>query len=242
MKKWLVFSCGLVLLIFLQMHGVVLDSAETDSAEMESSPLQELSDKNFEHDTQASTGQTTGRWLIMFTGPDCATCDEVENELSIAAATSVGGFVAAKVNVSSSPVTAKRFNVSSPDTIPHVILFRDRKMYPFPRSPEPPSSTDIDKFIKSGYLKAEELDVPGEPGVLDQYLELILPVVKDIYTAALEFLGKNRVILVAIAAAVAVGFYVLTSSWLKSKPGTKRAPALRGGIRRKAPSRRPKTS
>jgi hypothetical protein len=39
--------------------------------------VKELSDENFEHLTQASSGSTTGDWLIMFYTPQCVDCQRM---------------------------------------------------------------------------------------------------------------------------------------------------------------------
>ena len=38
----------------------------------------ELTDKNFEHDTQATTGSTTGDWLVNFCAKSKRECREIE--------------------------------------------------------------------------------------------------------------------------------------------------------------------
>ena len=39
-----------------------------------SGQVQPLTDKNFEHLTQASTGMTTGAWFVKFYAPWCGHC------------------------------------------------------------------------------------------------------------------------------------------------------------------------
>ncbi|VDQ05933.1 unnamed protein product [Trichobilharzia regenti] len=53
-----------------------------------------LDDSNFEHDTQASTGSTTGNWIVIFLGP---------KHVNIGV-----------LDPSQSTRTAKRFNINIP--------------------------------------------------------------------------------------------------------------------------------
>lgn len=59
-----VFRVGLVLLLVLPLLAVaaVDESNDWEVDEVERRQLKALSDRNFEHDTQAATGQTTGHW------------------------------------------------------------------------------------------------------------------------------------------------------------------------------------
>lgn len=63
---------GAVLLLFLVLHWQYGVFAESDADEwgLEGEAKRELvifSDRNFEHDTQAATGQTTGAWYSYLT-------------------------------------------------------------------------------------------------------------------------------------------------------------------------------
>lgn len=40
--------------------------------------MKELTDDSFEHLTQASTGATTGDWLVMFYSTDCVDCQRLQ--------------------------------------------------------------------------------------------------------------------------------------------------------------------
>ena len=44
-----------------------------------------LTDATFEHDTQASTGATTGDWFVLFHSTDCGTKTLVESNWETAA-------------------------------------------------------------------------------------------------------------------------------------------------------------
>jgi len=87
-----------------------------------SSYVKELDDTNFEHDTQASTGSTTGDWFILFYAPWCGHCKKVkpiweelanENHMSERPGKPIIGLV----NCDDSSSTCERFSVRSYPTI-----------------------------------------------------------------------------------------------------------------------------
>ncbi|VVD01825.1 thioredoxin domain-containing protein [Leptidea sinapis] len=93
----------------------------------QSPAVKELTDKIFEHLTQAATGATTGDWFVMFYGASCVECQRLH-----AVWESVGASLRGKVNVArvdsnlAGALTAKRFKVT---TLPAFLFFRLGKVY-----------------------------------------------------------------------------------------------------------------
>ncbi|XP_043266384.1 protein disulfide-isomerase A4 [Venturia canescens] len=89
--------------------------------------VKELTDDNFEHLTQASSGATTGDWFVMFYSTDCIECQRMGARWE-----AVGAKLKQRVNVArvnkytTGASTARRFNVFD---VPEFILFRQGKMY-----------------------------------------------------------------------------------------------------------------
>lgn len=122
-----------------------------------------LDDKTFEFETQASTGQTTGSWLIWFhrradntpivgTPPD--------EEWWAEQHTIVGA-----VDVSRSELTKMRFQVRKS---PALIYIHKGKVYRYPKEDDYPFSWDtITRFVAEDYANVEAEDVP-EPRTLGQ--------------------------------------------------------------------------
>mmetsp|Transcript_14567 Transcript_14567/g.24172 ORF Transcript_14567/g.24172 Transcript_14567/m.24172 type:complete len:208 (-) Transcript_14567:193-816(-) len=74
----------------------------------------ELTDATFEHETQASTGMTTGSWFILFKAEQCAHCKKLKPDferLSNDELLLERGIVFSSVDVPSNRVTSARFNV-----------------------------------------------------------------------------------------------------------------------------------
>ena len=83
-----------------------------------------LTDANFEHDTQATTGSTTGRWLILFhnknnyaevqnllTDPQSSEGDEEDGGTSLVEDLLEEGVVVGVMDVSTNPDTVERLKV-----------------------------------------------------------------------------------------------------------------------------------
>ncbi|KAG7670641.1 hypothetical protein Ndes2526B_g00428 [Nannochloris sp. 'desiccata'] len=91
------------------------------------SALKTLTADNFEHDTQAATGQTTGVWLIRFCTFSSAPCQSMQDEWEELAEEMLEEQIfLADIDADASPRLAERFQIT---TNPTYILLRNRKMY-----------------------------------------------------------------------------------------------------------------
>jgi hypothetical protein len=68
----------------------------------------DLNDSNFEHDTQASTGMTTGDWFVVFYKDSCVNIEDTIEESSIKL---TGILLFAYVDLSSNPKLRERFKL-----------------------------------------------------------------------------------------------------------------------------------
>jgi hypothetical protein len=68
-----VLCCTLLLLLLVPLD-VSADAAVRGGQKVGKSNVKELKDSNFEHDTQASSGMTTGDWFVEFYAPWCGHC------------------------------------------------------------------------------------------------------------------------------------------------------------------------
>ena len=89
--------------------------------------VKELDDSNFEHLTQASTGSTTGDWLIQFYDSQCVDCNRLSSTWETVGAKLKTRLNVARVNRATKGIqTAKRFKV---EKVPEFILIRQGKFY-----------------------------------------------------------------------------------------------------------------
>ena len=99
-----------------------------------SASVVELTTDTFEHQTQASTGQTTGKWFIKFYAPWCGHCKKLAptwDELAEATAdpeNNLEDFVIAKVDCTEHGGVCKRFGVTG---YPNLQLIANHQVYQY---------------------------------------------------------------------------------------------------------------
>merc|ERR1719334_541320 len=126
----------------------------------------ELTEANFEHDTQASTGLTTGRWFVKFYAPWCGHCkrlaplwEELANELE-------GEVNVAKVDVTKNRALGRRFGITGFPTL--IYISPNRRMMAKYTSARDVAT--LKKFALSDGEGQEFLPIPGIPGIKDSIL------------------------------------------------------------------------
>ncbi|KAL7740050.1 hypothetical protein ACLKA6_016892 [Drosophila palustris] len=156
--------------------------------------VKELSDENFEHLTQASTGATTGDWFIFFNSAECVLCQRL-----YAVWESVGGKLKRKINVArvnalgAGVSTAKRFKVLE---TPGFIFLRQGKLYRYTLK-EYTAKSFID-FAEGGYLKNTHPEIVPSPASLMDELSAkqIIEYVNSYGVLPLAFVGAFAFIVV----------------------------------------------
>ncbi|DBA90968.1 hypothetical protein WJX79_005783 [Trebouxia sp. C0005] len=142
---------GFLLVCFLCLVGADLSAVK-------------LSDSTFERVTQASTGQTTGHWFVLFTCPEQNKGESFQQlrnsweDLAEGSWHESYGFQVAEVDTCHSPGLKERFGIE--DTA--IILFRDRQMYKYanPIQKGANSKGVLQQFALKGYEYLEALPVP----------------------------------------------------------------------------------
>ena len=174
-----------------------------------------LNDDTFEHETQASTGQTTGSWLIWFhkRKDDTAIVGTVPDEEFWAEHHTIVG----AVDVSRAELTKNRFKVRK---FPALLYIHKGKVYRYPKEPDYPFSWDtISRFVAGDYANVEAEDVP-EPQTLMEALMGFVFQVYDEGRAYFRMLGQVFGVMF-VAALVNQLFFVDRSK--KDKPKKKQS-------------------
>eukprot|EP00058_Branchiostoma_floridae_P007234 XP_002592722.1 hypothetical protein BRAFLDRAFT_67162 [Branchiostoma floridae] len=163
------------------------------------SNLQQLYEDNFEHLTQASTGATTGDWLVMFSSESCVDCKVAVPVLDAVATKVKGRQNVAVVDVEKNPQLKDRFKVTE---VPTIIFFRLGKMYTYnlPKMDIP----TIKSFMEGWYKNVRAEAVPGIPTPFDQLVEKIVDHLKAFVATvktegAVTALTGNLVVMVTLA-------------------------------------------
>eukprot|EP00884_Botryococcus_braunii_P017195 jgi/Botrbrau1/4159/Bobra.0192s0027.1 len=162
-----------------------------------------LDDRSFEHQTQASTGQTTGNWYVLFTGHDVFVDDweriaKEYREIDPAV-------IFAYVDLVANPGIKDRFSIRQ---IPQAYLFKDRKMYIYSDSWGPDDlEENLKDFLSTNYASTQPLTVPPPRTPLDGILKTLQ--------------GYNNYIILGGAAAVIGVFALLLLAG--TKPAGKRS-------------------
>lgn len=132
--------------------------------------VKELDDSSFEHLTQASSGATTGDWLVQFYDNTCVDCNRLTATWETVGAKLKTRMNVARVNRGTKGIdTAKRFKVQQ---VPEFILLRQGKFYRYNLK-----KYDVETFVgfaTSWYnrVAAEKVIAPSTP--FENIVELVV--------------------------------------------------------------------
>jgi thiol-disulfide isomerase/thioredoxin len=154
-----------------------------------------LTDATFEHQTQASTGSTTGSWLILFHTSSCSTCDEVVKPLLTELAGDDGqeqhpelsehGIVLGTVDCDEHPNTAMRFQI---DTMPTLLYLHKGSMYRVPTTSSP-SLEELKRFVLQDYIEVEAEAIPPPPTAMTYFMDFVSQIQKAMEGNSLIAMG-----------------------------------------------------
>ena len=117
-------------LLQLLLHALFIFNTIAENDHTTNENVIKLTDQTFEHQTQASTGQTTGKWFVMFYAPWCGHCKKlmpVWNDLANGIDPEEdGNIIIATVDTTTNPALLSRFGIRG---FPTLLYFADRKMY-----------------------------------------------------------------------------------------------------------------
>lgn len=163
-----------------------------------------LTDANFEHQTQASTGMTTGSWLVLFHSKGCPHCKAIMEDFHRLAEdeeVQEAGIVLSNVHVYENKQTSNRFMIRG---FPTLIFLHKHTMYHYKG---PRDYDSLKDFILSGYNTMDPMPIPSPPSQFDQYVQLLKAIGLELKDSAL---GNQGYVGYAILAMVVmlVGIFV----------------------------------
>jgi hypothetical protein len=137
-----------------------------------------LNDATFEHQTQASTGATTGSWLILFSIPSCTSCQEtfgpVFETLGQDEALYENGIVLATVDCHENTSVCRRFAVTQ---LPTIVFLHKKKLYTFATTIattttdttyEEQMASQLKQFVLSDFATVSvAMPIPDPPSIMD---------------------------------------------------------------------------
>lgn len=167
---------GLLLALFLTVLTPTTILANTAAAAAASSGgiITKLTDDNFEHLTQASTGQTTGKWFVVmgavWCGYACTKLHPLLEELPRVAP----GVVVGMVDTTANRAIAERFQIVDHPTL---LYFADRKMYRYgsrASGQDPHTLEAFREFCIGGYQQYQPLPIPAPPSFTEVHMKKLI--------------------------------------------------------------------
>jgi thiol-disulfide isomerase/thioredoxin len=161
-----------------------------------------LTDQTFEHQTQASTGMTTGSWLVLFSVPNCQSCEDLKpvlEDLGRDEEVFENGVVLGSVDCTENQDMCLRFSTTK---LPVLLYLHKKKLYKYPRDEEfgsPPTLEDLKSFVMAPGKTSEGEPIPGPSSAFDSFLKPILLVAENNPLAGYAIMGM----------AVMMGFTIL---------------------------------
>eukprot|EP00920_Eleutheroschizon_duboscqi_P013817 GHVT01032385.1.p2 GENE.GHVT01032385.1~~GHVT01032385.1.p2 ORF type:complete len:231 (-),score=53.03 GHVT01032385.1:628-1320(-) len=124
-----------------------------------------LTDKTFEHDTQATTGSTTGDWFIMFSAPWCGHCKAMGPVWEQLATLLAGRVNVGKVDATQETALSRRFDVQA---FPSIILISKGKMFEYSGGR---TLEDLKNFALGDFKDQEGIPIPEEQRLVQRVQE-----------------------------------------------------------------------
>lgn len=156
-----------------------------------------LTEQNFESQTQASTGATTGAWLVEFYAPWCGHCKKLEPVFKEVAESLKGKVNVAKVDVTQNRALGQRFDIKG---FPTIKFFKDGKIYAYKSAR---TTEAFVEFATTGYVKSGSELVPGIPTAQDEIIRQVMSIGKDFKKLLAT---KTNVLIATLSAGVFIGW------------------------------------
>ena len=161
----MVLSGSLLCTVLSVLSLILLTSGE--EVVVKKSDVVVLDTENFEHDTQITTGATTGDWFVEFYAPWCGHCKKLESIWEEVAVDLKDKVNVAKVDVTANAALGKRFAIKG---FPTIKFFAKGVMYSYPAGKEWPRNREkLVEFASGGYVDAGDgVPAPEIPNFVDE--------------------------------------------------------------------------
>lgn len=176
-----------------------------------------LTDANFEHDTQASTGSTTGDWLIIF---DVVNVHSLQVYDGLSLSVRPRGISVGIVDPSKSTQTGKRFGVSRKSSEQPVMLMLHRsQMYRFTEKLDRFDFGPVLQFALNSYREYPAQVIPRPRMRFDELLDWTVEryVELEAQYGSLNILLAGIFVLLFLASSI--GFLLVTCFWMAGSFG-----------------------
>eukprot|EP00535_Pseudo-nitzschia_heimii_P001941 CAMPEP_0197177696 /NCGR_PEP_ID=MMETSP1423-20130617/3216_1 /TAXON_ID=476441 /ORGANISM="Pseudo-nitzschia heimii, Strain UNC1101" /LENGTH=239 /DNA_ID=CAMNT_0042627289 /DNA_START=85 /DNA_END=804 /DNA_ORIENTATION=+ len=190
--------CVVVLLL------VALLTASSSSSAAAQEEIVALTDDTFEHQTQASTGMTTGSWLVLFTLPNCKSCESVRpvlEELGRDEEAVERGVVLASVDCAKEEGVCLRFSVSK---LPVLLYLHKKRMYAYPLKDEEfeklatPDVDALKSFVLDPSMAVVGEPIPDPPSALSAVMKQLWMIHEHNPWAGYAIFGMTGIILFTV--------------------------------------------
>jgi len=169
------------------------------------SSIASLIDETFEHQTQASTGMTTGSWLVLFQAQHCPHCKALEphfDNLAQDEELKEAGIVLATADINLNRKTVARFGIRGSPTV----IFLHKKMvytYKGKRDYDSLKTFVLGDFdTKSDTYNARA--IPPPPSSLQEYTAIFKAIGLELKDAALGKSGSTGYALICMVGIVSI--------------------------------------
>ncbi|CDJ29500.1 thioredoxin, putative [Eimeria mitis] len=145
------------------------------------SDVQVLTDANFEQETQAVTGSTTGDWFVKFYAPWCGHCRKMAPAWEELAKKLKGQINVAHLDATTNPQTARRFSIRG---FPTLLYFKNGQMYQYKGSR---TVDDLYAFATGGWEKTPGKPIPPVLSWLDTMKDEFMLAIQQLRDVFIQF-------------------------------------------------------
>jgi len=186
--------------------------------------IMKLDDGTFEHETQSSTGMTTGSWLIFFKAARCPHCQKLLPHLERLSEDQdlyEQGIVLGSVDVLGNRGVSVRFGIRG---FPTLVYLHQGRMYIYKGKSR--TFDAVKKFVMGGYREEEGEVIPKPTTAMEHGMKIVKAIGLELFDAARGKQGPAgyaMIVMVGILMFLFFGFISLCflpstkqkDSWLK---------------------------